>query len=122
MPTLAEIAGAGGKVPDRASTAFPLCRRCWARRSKQKQHESLYWAFYERGGAQALRMGKWKAVEQPLRTPLQLFDLEKDLGETTDVAAKNPEIAAKMKKLMEASYMPSPKWKFPAAKKEPRTK
>ena len=111
LPTLSELAG--GKVPaglDGISFVPTL------RGQKQKQHDALYWAFYERGGAQALRMGKWKAVQQPIGTPLQLYDLEKDLGEKENVADRYAYVVGRMKKIMAESYTPNARWRFPEGK------
>jgi len=110
LPTLCELAGA--KTPaglDGISFAATLL----GKRGAQKQHEALYWAFYERGGARAARMGKWKAVQQPLGQPLQLFDLDRDLGEKENLAASQPDVVAAMKKRLDAEYTPSERWKFP---------
>jgi arylsulfatase A-like enzyme len=112
LPTLAELAGAADKVPaglDGVSFVPTLL----GKGENQKQHEHLYWAFYERGGAQAVRKGKWKAVQQPLQGPVQLYDLEKDVGEQNDLAAAYPDLATEMKRRMAASYTPSARWKFP---------
>jgi len=50
-------------------------------------HEFLCW----RAGAQrAIRMGDWKLVQTPREGTPQLFNLKTDLGETTDLAAKEP--------------------------------
>jgi arylsulfatase A-like enzyme len=58
-----------------------------------KKHDYLYWEFFERGFDQALRMGKWKAVRQKSKGgQTELYDLSKDLSETTDVAAQNPDV------------------------------
>jgi arylsulfatase A-like enzyme len=59
-------------------------------------HDFLCW----RAGAQhAIRMGDWKLVRTPREDTAQLFNLQSDLGETTDLAAKEPakldELAAK---------------------------
>ncbi len=81
------------------------------RSSKQKQHEYLYWEFYERGSKQAVRMGRWKAVRAPMFDgPTELFDLDADLGEENDIAAKNPEMVAKMEGLMKEAHVHSPNW------------
>ena len=64
---------------------------------KQKQHEYLYWTFYERGGGQATRVGDWKAIEQPMGSPVRLYNLAKDIGEEHDVAAEQPEVVAKLR-------------------------
>jgi len=49
-------------------------------------------------------MGKWKGIKRNLRktpdAPLELYDLEKDIGEQENVAKQNPEIAAKIEKIM----------------------
>ena len=43
-------------------------------------------------------MGKWKAVQTDQN--LALYDLSKDLGEAKDVAAKNPAVVDKAKKII----------------------
>ena len=46
----------------------------------------------------AIRKGKWKLVEIALLPgKVELFDLEKDPGETTDLAAANPEVVADLR-------------------------
>ena len=72
----------------------------------------MYWEFYERGSAQAVRAGKWKAVRKPmLDGPIELYDLSTDIGETDDVAAEHPKIVATMKEHMEREHKPSKRWK-----------
>jgi hypothetical protein len=61
-------------------------------------------------------MGKWKAVQQPINSPVRLYDLDKDVGEAKDVAAQHADVVAKMKKRMDESDTPSPRWKFPVRK------
>ncbi len=112
LPTLADLAGATERVPaglDGLSFAPTLLGGA----AKQKQHDSLYWAFFEGGGARALRMGKWKAVRQPIAKPVQLYDLEKDPGEKDDLAARHADVVAAMTQKMDESYTPSEKWQFP---------
>ena len=62
-----------------------------------RAHDHLYWDF---GRTHALRMGTWKAV-RPAGKKIQVYDLEKDLGETTDLAARNPDQAQKMNALLD---------------------
>jgi hypothetical protein len=78
----------------------------------QSQHESLYWAFYERGGGHAVRMADWKGIQQPLSAPVRLYNLKDDLGEENDLAAKQPEIVAQIEMHMKKSFTPSPRWRF----------
>ncbi|MEM8487959.1 MAG: arylsulfatase [Bacteroidota bacterium] len=79
----------------------------------QATHPYLYWEFYEQGSRQAVRKGPWKAVRQPMFDgTLELYNLDDDLGETTDLAATNPEIATEMAALMEAAHVENPQWQI----------
>jgi arylsulfatase A len=79
---------------------------------KQKAHEYLYW---EIGKARAVRMGKWKAVA--VRGKLALYDLDKDIGETTDLSASRPELVKRMETIIETSHRDTPwtTWKYTGA-------
>ena len=82
----------------------------------QKQHTSMYWEFHENNGRQAVRMGDWKLVRYNVSIPeketTELYNLKTDLGETTNVAASNPKIVAKMLKIMKESRVSSPIFNF----------
>ena len=60
-------------------------------------HEALY--FFKQGavGLEAVRSGPWKYR----LNEKSLYNLDKDLGEKTDVAAANPEVVARMLKLVQ---------------------
>jgi arylsulfatase A-like enzyme len=60
---------------------------------QQKKHKYLYW---ELNGQQAIRMGKWKALRLKPDRKIQLYNLDKDIGESHDMAEENPELVAKM--------------------------
>jgi arylsulfatase A-like enzyme len=83
----------------------------------QRSHHALYWEFHERGASQAVRMGKWKGVRTQLRknpdAKLELYDLEADPGETTDLAAEQPEFVAQILKVMRQQHLADKNWKFP---------
>jgi arylsulfatase A-like enzyme len=71
----------------------------------------LYWEFYERGSKQAVRFGKWKAIRQPMFTgKIELYDLEKDIGETTDIAANNPQVLEMAINFLNRGHEPNPNW------------
>ncbi|AQT67342.1 Arylsulfatase [Anaerohalosphaera lusitana] len=82
----------------------------------QKKHEYLYWEFPVWGGRQAVRMGKWKAVRLNVKknpeAPIELYNLNKDIGEQNNVADQHLEIVAKMKEIMEKAHTPSEKFKL----------
>ena len=111
MPTLAQLGGATGHLPkqhDGVSFAPTLL----GTPEDQKTRGHLYWAFYERGGAQAIRKGRWKAIQQPMKSSVRLYDLSTDLEEKTDLAGAQPELLAELTTLMNSSYTPSPRWRF----------
>jgi len=79
----------------------------------QKEHDYLYWEFYEHGSAQAIRMGRWKGVRKPMFTgPIELYDLENDLSEEFDVAVDHPEVAGRIDAMMKEAHVPSELWKI----------
>jgi arylsulfatase A-like enzyme len=61
-------------------------------KAKGVPHETLYWRF---GPQMAIRKGDWKLVKYD-STPMKLYNLAKDIGESDDLAAKRP---AKVKEL-----------------------
>ena len=105
LPTLAELGGA--RVPagiDGMSMARAL------RGERQPSHEFMYWEFHERGSQQAVRMGQWKAVRLKLGAPLELYNLADDPREERDVAAKQPEIVARIEKYLAGARTDSARW------------
>jgi arylsulfatase A-like enzyme len=56
-------------------------------------HEALYFEFRKHS---AMRRGRYKIVRADPNEDFQLFDLQADLGETTDLAARYPELLAEM--------------------------
>ncbi|MAS31028.1 MAG: N-acetylgalactosamine-6-sulfatase, partial [Flavobacteriaceae bacterium] len=79
--------------------------------NKQPKHEYLYWEFASRGGQQALRYGKWKAIKTNLQKAndnFELFDLEKDPKELYDISINHPDVVKKIEKiLIEARTRPA---------------
>jgi arylsulfatase A len=72
------------------------------------QHEFLYFEFPEKSGQVAVRIGKWKGVKSNLkanpRAAWELYDLEADLGEQTDVSASHPTIIARMEAILQREH------------------
>ena len=78
---------------------------------RQKQHESLYFEFQELGGRQAVRKGPWKLVRLNVRgeNPVtELYNLDDDPGETTDLAARYPDKVSELSDIMRSSHIPNP--------------
>jgi len=61
---------------------------------KQPLHEELYWDGSE--NRWAVREGKWKLVFDK-NAKLELYDLEKDISESNDLSAQNPEKTNELK-------------------------
>ena len=87
----------------------------------QKAHEYLYWEFHERGVSQAVRMGDWKGVRRGSRAAkTELYDLSKDLGEATNVAADHPDVVKTIEALFASARTDNPH--FPVRDPKPRTR
>jgi uncharacterized sulfatase len=115
MATAAELSGA--ELPDNLDSISLVPTLKGDRDAQQQQHEYLYWEFYEQGGRQAVRMGDWKAVRQPMFSgSMELYDLSSDLGEETDLAGQYPEIVARAAEAMDEAHTPHPNWQV----REPR--
>jgi arylsulfatase A-like enzyme len=105
FPTLAELSG--------AATPANLDGRSMARLlggEAAGAHEPMYWEFHERGFQQAARMGNWKAIRLKRDAPLELYDLETDPFESTNVATNHPDVVAKMEAYLKTARTESARW------------
>lgn len=88
VPTI--LAAIGGDLESAAGASLlPEWRRPTAR-GDVADDRALCW---EHMGNAAVRRGRWKLVREALR-PWELYDLDADRGETTDVADRHPELVA----------------------------
>ena len=115
LPTVAALTGA--PPPPRRLDGKDISRLLLGRRGAKSPHDR--WYYYWSGELQAVRRGPWKLhLPHDYRTPgepagaegrpgpyltrrigLSLFNLARDPGETTDVAAAHPEIVAELERL-----------------------
>jgi hypothetical protein len=58
---------------------------------------------------QAVRAGDWKLVRDGATVPPELYDLAADPGEATDLAARRPEVAARLGALLATCHTPPEK-------------
>ena len=58
--------------------------------------------FFRYRNVSAMRQGRWKVVRNTPEAPLELYDLETDFAETTDLAPEQPEMAANLWKEFES--------------------
>ena len=86
--------------------------------AKQRQHPFIYWEFPEKGGQLAIRMGDWKAVKTNIRknraAAWELYDLSRDVGETTNVAAQHPDLIQQANAIVRREHIPAHinEWEF----------
>jgi arylsulfatase A len=106
LPTLAEI---GGGVAPQGIDGISMAAAILGKPQK-RQHEYLYWEFYEKGFQQAVRMGDWKGVRLKQGEPIELYDLKTDQGETKNIAAAHPDVVARIEQIMRSSHTNNPYW------------
>jgi arylsulfatase A-like enzyme len=113
LPTVAKLASGG--PPKHKIDGLDIGPLMVGQANARSPHEALY--FYWGRSLEAVRSGKWKlhfpheyrsltgkpgADGRPggystAKTDLALYDLEGDVGETTNVADKHPEVVARLK-------------------------
>lgn len=117
LPTFAKFAKA--PLPPNPIDGRDISDLMFGKSNARSPHEVFY--HYDGGNRLvALRSGKWKLMfpqtynspvpgggglpgkDQRKAIPLSLFDLENDLGETTNVADRHPEVVEKLKQFAEA--------------------
>jgi len=109
LPTVVRLVG--GQVPtDRKIDGLDI----WlilSGQSKNSPHEAIY--YFLAGSLQAVRSGSWKLVIADQKNTIEkgemvaasvqsprLYNLDRDIGETTDVAAQNPDVVKRMQELI----------------------
>ena len=121
MATFAELARV--EMPDGLdSDSFASTLRGTPRAKRWKRRSRMYWEFYERGSAQAVRFGKWKAIRKPMFTgPIELYDLSNDDSEKRNYAERRPDLVRHARNLLEKAHKPDPNWKVRAPRRKKAT-
>lgn len=118
LPTFAKLAGA--ELPKHPIDGKDISPLLLGEKGAKSPHEAFF--YYWDRGLQAVRSGKWKLyfphayrsmIGQPpgmggspgkyvqKQIGMALYDLEKDIGETTDVAKDHPGVVERLQKLAE---------------------
>lgn len=93
--TLSEVAGTSFAPDTDGISLLPALTG-----KPQQTHNFLFWDFAGYGGQIALRYKNWKGIKRDMhknpQAKLELYDLSNDPNETTNLAAKFPEVVAKI--------------------------
>ena len=104
LPTAADLAG----VPAPKGIDGISMRPALLEHGKAKEREFLYWESHEKGFSQAARIGNWKALRRGTHSaPIELYDLAKDIGETHDVSAAEPQTVARAREILNSAHTDS---------------
>jgi arylsulfatase A len=87
LPTFADLAGTPSPTGIDGLSILPTLLG----RSTQAMHEYLYWEF---ANSVVVRTGPWKGVLPAGQDEWELYNLTDDLSETTNVAARHPDVLA----------------------------
>ena len=101
LPTLTELTGSHTPKDIDGLSILPEILGEKATGRAQEKHEFLYWEY---GNMVAVRIGQWKIVQHRKQDTWEVYDLSRDISETTNVAGEQPEILARAKALAAASH------------------
>ena len=102
LPTLVEVAGANSLQETDGLSFLPTLVG-----QPQKAHEYLFWEYPEYGGQQAIRMGHWKGIRMDIKKgnlAIELYNLEDDPLESSNIAENHPEIIAKFETIFRKEH------------------
>lgn len=106
-PTVRELSGAEEQADTDGYSLVPTLLG----KGEQKKHEHLYWEFFEGGGKRAILKGNWKLIlyntNKDANPRAELFNIENDPSEKTDLSTKNSGKVAELTTLMDQVRTPS---------------
>ncbi len=107
MPTFVEMSGT---TPPAGYKTDGLSLLEFLKGGKAPQRDYFYWELFEGGFNRAARWGDWKAVQNSLKAPIEIYDLAKDSGEKNDLAAARPDLVARAEAIFAKARTEHPDW------------
>lgn len=113
MPTFAALIGS--QKPEKTD-GLSFVPTLLGKNDRQVQHDYLYWErpqYHQVGTTrkihptkwrQAVRFGQWKAIREDTEGEVELYNLETDLGEQTDLADEYPGLVEKAVEFMKIAH------------------
>lgn len=118
MATAAELAGLN---PPEGIDSVSLVPALLGR-AKRSHREGLYWESHIGWlfSQAALLDGRWKGVRNGRPgTPIELYDLDADLGEQHNIAAEQPGMVRRIEAYLQEARTPSDTWPIPEPPRSP---
>lgn len=108
MPTFVEMTGV--KPPEGYRTDGKSLLDFF-KGDKAPEREYFYWELHEsRGAKRAARWDQWKAMMAKAMGEIEIYDLSKDEGETTNLAGQRPDLVKRAKQIFDDAHSPHPDW------------
>ncbi len=115
FPTFAEVIGA--ECPD-GLDGVSIVPTLLGQQDRQAERKLFYW---EAAPQQAVRIENWKGYRPRPGAPLQLYDLDEDVGEKRDVADVHPKIVARLEQAMRDARVESAEFPLGEQSAKPKT-
>ncbi|MGK0187818.1 MAG: arylsulfatase A [Verrucomicrobiales bacterium] len=108
MPTFVELSGA--PLPEGYETdGHSLVQ--YLKGGDAPRRDYFYWELHlGEKPVQAARFGDWKAVRNGIDKKIEIYDLAKDAGESTDLAESRPELVTRAKQIFKEAHRADPNW------------
>lgn len=104
LPTAADLAGIPTNHKTDGQSVLPALLG-----QEHKEHEYLYWDYGHSRDEflQAARWGNWKGIVNNSTGKIEIYDLNKDVGEENSLTSSRPDLVEQFKEIINEAYVPS---------------